>query len=480
LHYCYGSYIIRCVLRLAWNDFRRRMATFRDRQPDDMTTTKILAPLLLLPFLLCACGGGGNEPAPKTVQAPPPPAVPAPVPVLPAGPVTLGGAVSSLQTEGLRLVLGDEVLPVPAHATRYAFAAKLARGNAYSVSVLSQPAGAVRCSLQNAAGEVGSVDIADVNLVCRSIQAVATDFAQVGVSGGIAFDPAGAMYLSGASVIRKIAANGETTTIGEPTVYGGYMDGAATAARFNTPMGLAVDQQGNVYVADSGNHAIRKIDPSGRVTTLAGSTKAGAVNGRGSAASFKDPRSVAVDLAGNVYVADTGNYLIRKITPEGDVSSFAGWPGGPGSLDGFGAGARFGAVEAIAIDAQGNLWVADTSNQLIRKITPAGAVRTIAGQVTVGQFADVDGYGRNTRLRFPMAIVADADGFVYVGGNGVVRQIGPDALVSTLAVTGTPGYQDGFASPTPFNFVRGIALDKNGNLYVTEPNLGLVRKLTRY
>jgi sugar lactone lactonase YvrE len=149
---------------------------------------------------------------------------------------------------------------------------------------------------------------------------------------------------------------------------------------------VATDTAGNVYVADSGNSAIRKITPAGVVTTLAGGTS-GSADGTGAAASFSDPKGVAVDGSGNVFVADTDNHTIREITPAGVVTTFAGMAGMQGSSDGTGASARFYRPIGVAVDRLGDLYVADTGNGTIRKITPAGVVTTIVGQVGVEGFA---------------------------------------------------------------------------------------------
>src|SRR5207302_1125096 len=160
----------------------------------------------------------------------------------------------------------------------------------------------------------------------------------------------------------------------------GNVDGVGASARFNTPFGVATDSAGNVYVADTFNNTIRKITPAGVVTTLAGTAGvAGSTDATGAAARFTSPESVATDSAGNVYVADTGNNTIRKITPAGVVTTLAGTAGVVGSTDAIGAAASFGFPNGVATDSAGNVYVADTLNSTIRKITPAGVVTTLAG-----------------------------------------------------------------------------------------------------
>ena len=173
---------------------------------------------------------------------------------------------------------------------------------------------------------------------------------------------------------------GVVTTLAGLAGSQGSADGTGSAARFAWPIGVAVDSTGNVYVADNGNDTIRKVTPAGVVTTLAGlAGSSGSADGTGSAARFYGPSGVAVDSAGNVYVADTGNYTIRKVTPAGVVTTLAGLAGTEGSADGTGSAARFSYPSGVAVDSAGNVYVADTGNNTIRKVTPAGVVTTLAG-----------------------------------------------------------------------------------------------------
>lgn len=260
----------------------------------------------------------------------------------------------------------------------------------------------------------------------------------------------------------------------------GNIDGTGTAARLAKPVGLAVDSLGNVYAVDVDFHTIRKITRAGVVTTFAGRAGvSGNADGTGSTARFFSPSSVAVDGADNVFVADFDNDTIRKITPAGVVTTFAGSAGLEGSADGVGAAARFRGPSGVAADAAGNVFVADQSNNTIRKITAAGVVTTIAG--TAGDsVVDVDGPGPSASFVVPISIAVDTAGTVYVGEGGyAVRKITPAGVVTTLAgLQGTLGFNDGIGAAARFNYPRGLALDGAGNVYVADTNNGLIRKIT--
>ena len=197
--------------------------------------------------------------------------------------------------------------------------------------------------------------------------------------GRVAIDGAGNLYVTDNGTIRKITPAAVVTTLAGTAGEYGSIDGTGAAARFSGPTGIATDRAGNVYVSD-GNHTIRKITPAGVVSTLAGRTGVhGSLDGTGTAACFNLPLDVAVDDTGNVYVADFDNKTIRKVTPAGVVTTLAGMARVGGSADGTGAAARFNQPEGIAVDSAGNVYVADRSNHTIRKISPAGVVTTIVG-----------------------------------------------------------------------------------------------------
>jgi len=252
----------------------------------------------------------------------------------------------------------------------------------------------------------------------------------------------------------------------------GYADGTGTAAQFYLPVGVAVDALGNVYVADYNNHRIRKITPAGVVSTFAGST-AGYIDGTGTAAQFYRPVGVAVDALGNVYVADYNNHRIRKITPAGVVSTFAG--SAQGYADGTGTAAQFNFPTGVAVDASGNVYVADRNNHKIRKITPAGVVTTVAGS-TAGY---IDGTGTAAQFYSPGGVVVDSSSNIYVAdlSNHKIRKITPAGVVTTVAGS-TAGYIDGTGTAARFNNPYNIALDSSGNKYVADLSNHKIRKIT--
>jgi DNA-binding beta-propeller fold protein YncE len=299
---------------------------------------------------------------------------------------------------------------------------------------------------------------------------------------GIAVDASGNLYVADShyGTIRKITSEGVVSTLAGIATTAGSADGAGTNAYFYGPEKIAVDADGNLYVADTGNCAIRKVTADGVVATLAG--KAGTLghaDGTGTAASFNEPIGIAVDASGNLYVADTDNDTIRKITPEGVVTTLAGRAGIFGSADGTGSVASFSYPQGITADASGNLYVADTDNATIRKITPEGVVTTLAGKA--GTYGSADGTGAAASFYWPKDITVDASGNLYVAdsGNVTIRKVTPSGVVTTLAgKAGTIGYADGTGTAAIFAYPEGIAVDANGNVYVADSGNSTVRKIT--
>ncbi len=269
------------------------------------------------------------------------------------------------------------------------------------------------------------------------------------------------------------------TTIAGVADLAGYADGQGSIALLNVPIGIAVDPIGNLYVADSGSGTVRKITPSGAVSTFAGTEGVtGHADGTGAAAQFGYLVGVAIDVNGNVYVSDAEFNTIRRITPTGVVSTLAGSPGITGHADGSGPAAQFNQPNDLGVDASGNIYVADSGNDTIRKVTPAGVVSTLAG--TVGVAGHADGTGTAAQFNAPAGLTADSAGNVYVvDQNDTLRKITPAGVVSTLAgITGVAGSSDGTGIGAQFNNPAGLAVDSAGNLYVTDSANDTIRRVT--
>lgn len=251
----------------------------------------------------------------------------------------------------------------------------------------------------------------------------------------------------------------------------GLINGSMAEARFRSPRGIALLLSGSGYIADSGNHVIRFINTTTEaVTTLAGSGSAGAADGTGSAASFSSPEGLALDKLGNLFVADTGNATIRKITPAGVVTTFAGSAGQTGTSNGTGSAARFSQPCALCFDTSGNLYVADRGNHLIRKVTPAGVVTTLAGKANTAEHKD--GSGSLAIFNTPRGITYDPvlkALFVADSLNRVIRKVTLTGKVTTYAgAPKTEGAAEGLFANTRFIEPLGIASLGDGTLIVTD------------
>ena len=296
---------------------------------------------------------------------------------------------------------------------------------------------------------------------------------------GVAADTSGNLYVSDYNnhLIRKVTPTGVVTTFAG-SVTPGSANGTGTAASFDFPGGLAIDTGGNLYVADSGNHTIRKITPGAVVTTLAGSAgQVGSTDNTGSLARFNNPLGVAVDGSGNILVADTANNTIRSITPGGVVSTVAGLAGSSGSANGTGTAARFTHPFGLAVDGSGNIFVADNGNHLIRKIAPGGIVTTLAG--SVGSSGSNDGTGTAAKFNAPYSLAIDSSGNVFVAdyNNDTIRVVTPAGVVTTLGgVPHVVGNGDGTGSGAYFNHPAAIVMDSLDNLYVGDAGNDTIRK----
>ncbi len=404
----------------------------------------------------------------------------------------VGGTISGLTASGLILANGTDTVSPAANATTFNFTQSVAFGGSYSVTVQQQPAG-LSCSVAGSfPATMGAVDVTNVAVSCAPVSGLASlagqDSCLFGGEGdgnganarlpgvyAMAFDSGGNVYTVGADykTVRRIAPNGDVTTLaGGNATYG---DGTGPAAGFSYPQGIAVNGVGNLVVGDG--NALRVVTLAGVVTTLAGNNQQiGLVDGTGSAALFSGMRGVATDAAGNTYVADTNNFAVRKVTPAGVVTTFAG--GTQGFLDGTGAAAKFFAPVDLVVDAAGNVLVLDIVNYAIRKITPAGVVSTLAGGGPSNPgFAD--GTGSAARFYLPTRIALGPASSIYVmdqtaaGYGGAVRLVSPGGVVTTLATapgvvpTGpisTPAFT--LPSQSSVTGTLSIGSDSSGRLYV--------------
>ena len=434
---------------------------------------KIFSKLLIIFKIisLSACGGGGSS-----------------VPISVTNTYTISGTVSGL-SNGNQIVLlnsGGNAVTVTSNAN-FSFSNPIAYNGSYSATIGTQPAGQT-CTVINGTGVGVAANVSDISVICsgtNNYTGTVSTFAGTGAQGSadgagtsasfngpgeIAIDVNGNLYVSdsGNFQIRKLTSAGFVST---------FAGGGSGANRvFNRPNGVSVDAAGDVYVADPPSHKIRKINAVGVVSVFAGTGAIGSADGIGTSATFNTPNGVAVDASGNVYVVDTGNQKIRKITAAGVVSTLAG-TGVRGTNNGTAANATFTNPNAIAIDVNGNIYVAEYSTNTIRKIDVAGTVSTLAG---TGLQGSADGAGQVANFNGPNAIATDSSGNVYVAesGNQKIRKISAGGIVSTLAGTGARGSNDGPLRTATFSSPAGIVVDTNGSLYIIDSGNNKIRKIT--
>jgi sugar lactone lactonase YvrE len=269
---------------------------------------------------------------------------------------------------------------------------------------------------------------------------------------------------------------GVTTLAGWPGA-AGHVDATGRAARFSSPGGVRADSSGNVYVSDSTNYTIRKVTPGGAVTTVGGVPGTmGTTDGPVATALFGGVGGVAIDSNGNLFVADSGNYTIREISTSGNVTTIAGVAGTRGDTDGTGSGARLYDPQNLAIDSSNNIYVADGMGNVVRRVTEAGVVTTIAGSGSAGS---ADGAGTGASFNDPTGIAVDHSGNIYVAdyGNNEVRMVTPAGVVTTIAGSTASGSSDGTGRVASFDGPAGVGVDSSGNIFVADSGNSTIRKI---
>jgi len=271
--------------------------------------------------------------------------------------------------------------------------------------------------------------------------------------------------------IRGIDSSGNVSTV--VGHWRPHADGKGHGAALHRPIGVAMDGKGQLWIAESAGNRVRRMAPDGSVVTIAGSGKSGTADGKGLAATFAAPVGITTDQSGNAYVGGNGK-KVRKVSPLGVVTTLAG--GKTGYHDGKGAAAGFGNTNGVAADAKGDIYVADSNQRRIRKVTAGGVVTTVAGS---GKSGSKDGKGMAADFMSPTAIAIDAKGVLFIADHGAssIRRIAPDTTVTTL-VGGAPGFSDGKGKNAALTNPLGIAMGSDGALYLTDHINSAIRRVT--
>ena len=300
----------------------------------------------------------------------------------------------------------------------------------------------------------------------------------VGVATVAAFAATAAFGGSGAGTITTLAGTGKAGYSGD--------GGKATSARLNFPEGVAVDGKGNVYIAEAVNFRVRRVSPNGKITTFAGTGKSGfsGDGGKATLARLAHPYGVAVDGKGNVFIADTSNARLRKVSPGGRITTIAG--NGAVCCSTGDGGAATAAVlsfpNAVAVDGKGNVYIADNLDHRVRKVTSGGRITTLAGTGTSGDSGD-GGKATSARLNYPFGVAVDRKGRVYISDSlsSRVRMVSPAGKITTIAGTGKAGFSGdgGQATSAQLASPQGLAVDRQGNLFIGDEANQRIRKVNR-
>ncbi len=406
--------------------------------------------------------------------------------------VTTDGNINSIAGDGFAGYSGDSLPPLTGEVNKPQDVALDSSGNVYiadtgnsAIRIIYGPkttavnaTGASLAGMMNTFAGNGAVGyLGDSGIAYQ---------ASITSPSSVAVDPSGNVYFTQPynGTIRQVNTNGLINTIVGLGVMGFSGDGAiASKALLNTPMGVATDSQGNLYIADTINNRIRKVVGfAGNISTYAGNgvLSYSGDGGPATKAQFNTPQGVAVDSGGNFYVADSANNVVRKVTAGGVVSTFAGnGTGGFGGDSGAATGAQLNSPHGVAVDSAGNVYIADTGNSRIRQVS-GGVINTIAGSGTVGYSGD-GGSGTGAQLNSPTSVAVDRSGTVYIAdfGNNVIRKLSGGAI-STVAGNGRQGYSGdgGAGTQAQLNGPQGVGVDSAGNVYIADTLNNRVRRLS--